>query len=92
MSAFKPTTLVGENADLLVLLLYHVVVSKCSYLYFRSDKVKSNVYDIKSTSWCLEFAMTYCFSMPLLDATRCPEYLASGRNRRSNESSGTKRQ
>ena len=47
MSAFKPTTLVGENTDLLVLLLYHVVVSKCSYLYFRSDKVKSYVYDIK---------------------------------------------
>lgn len=47
MSAFKSTTLVGEDTDLLVLLLYHVVVSKCTELYFRSDKAKSSAYNIK---------------------------------------------
>ena len=40
MSAFKSTTLVGEDTDLIVLLLYHVVVTNCTELYFRSDKAK----------------------------------------------------
>ena len=47
MSAFRTTTLIGEDTDLLVLLLHHVVVSKCSGLYFRSDKAKLNVYNLK---------------------------------------------
>jgi len=47
MSAFKPTTLIGEDTDLLVLLLFHVDISKCTALYFRSDKSKSYVYNIK---------------------------------------------
>ena len=47
MSASRTTTLIGEDTDLLVLLLHHVVVSKCSGLYFRSDKAKLNVYNIK---------------------------------------------
>ena len=47
MSAFRPTSLIGEDIDLLVLLLFHTDVSKCTALYFRSDKVKSYVYDIK---------------------------------------------
>jgi len=47
MSAFKSTSLIGEDTDLLVLLLFHADVSKCTALYFRSDKVKSYVYNIK---------------------------------------------
>ena len=47
MSAFRPTTRIGEDTDLLVLLLYHAEVSKCIELYFRSDKAKSHVYNIK---------------------------------------------
>ena len=47
ISAFKSTTLIGEDTDLLVLLLFHADVSKCTALYFRSDKAKSDVYNIK---------------------------------------------
>ncbi|KAI3379074.1 hypothetical protein SNEBB_002215 [Seison nebaliae] len=47
MSSFKSTTLVGEDTDLLVLLLHHASPSSCTELYFRSDKGKSNVYNIK---------------------------------------------
>ena len=47
MSAFRPTTLIGEGTDLIVLLLYHAQVSKCNALNFRSDKAKSYVYNIK---------------------------------------------
>ena len=47
MSAFKTTTLIGEVTDLLVLLLFHADVSKCTALYFRSNKSKSYVYNIK---------------------------------------------
>ena len=47
MSAFRPISLIGEDTDLLVLLLVHTDVSKCAALYFRSDKVKSYVYNIK---------------------------------------------
>lgn len=46
-SAFKSTTLVGEDTDLLVLLLFYSVKTNCTELYFRSDKAKSNVYNIK---------------------------------------------
>ena len=37
----------GDDTYLLVLLLFHTDVSKCTALYFRSDKVKSSVYNIK---------------------------------------------
>jgi len=47
MPAFRPTTLIGEDTDLLVLLLYHAEVSRCNALYFRSDKAESHVYNIK---------------------------------------------
>src|SRR6218665_119506 len=48
MSSHKSTTLIGEDTDLLVLLLYHAA-SDCKDLYFRSDKDKVNpyVYNIK---------------------------------------------
>ena len=94
MSAFKPTTLVGEDTDFLVLLLYHAVVSNVPISISTPTRWNQTSIIPKSSSWCLEkqFARTYCFSMPLLDATRCPEYLASGRSQRSNESSRTKRQ
>ena len=39
MSAYKSTTLIGEDTDLLVLLLYRVPAHDCKHLYFRSDKV-----------------------------------------------------
>ena len=47
MSALRPTTLIGEDTDLLVLLLFHADVSRCTELYFLSDKVTSFVYNIK---------------------------------------------
>ena len=33
MSALRPTSLIGEDTDLLVLLLFHADVSKCTALY-----------------------------------------------------------
>ena len=47
MSLSKSTTLIGEDTDLLVLLLYHSP-EECKDLYFRSDKRKEkpNVYNI----------------------------------------------
>lgn len=49
MSYFKSTTLIGEDTDLLVLLLYYAS-QESKDLYFRSDKDKetSYVYDIKA--------------------------------------------
>ena len=38
MSAYKSTTLIGEDTDLLVLLLYHAPANDCKHLYFRSGK------------------------------------------------------
>ena len=46
-STFKSTALVGEHTNLLPLLLYYPEASKCTELYFRLDKVKTNVYNIK---------------------------------------------
>ena len=48
MSSFKSTTLIGEDTDLLVLLLYHAG-KEHKDLYFRSDKgqEKPNVYNIR---------------------------------------------
>ena len=45
--AFKSTTLVGEDTDLLLLLLYYHEATNCTELYFHLDKVKANVYNIK---------------------------------------------
>jgi len=45
--AFKPTTLIGEDTDLLAFLLNHAQVSNCSALFFSVDKAKSYVYNIK---------------------------------------------
>jgi len=38
VSDFKPTTLIAEDTDLLVHLLYYAEVSRCNALYFRSNK------------------------------------------------------
>ena len=46
MSAYKSTTLIGEDTDLLVLLLYHAPANDCKHLYFRSDKGTPNVYNL----------------------------------------------
>src|SRR5688572_6256097 len=48
MSSYKSTILIGEDTDMLVLLLHHAA-SDCKDLYCRSDKdkVKSYVYNIK---------------------------------------------
>ena len=47
MSSYKSTTLIGEDTDLLVLLLYHGTKDGKD-LYFRSDKGKTpHVYNIK---------------------------------------------
>ena len=48
MSSYKSTTLVGEDTDLLILLLYYAN-DDCKDLYFRCDKdqMKPRVYNIK---------------------------------------------
>ena len=48
MLSYKSTTLVGEDTDLLILLLYYAN-DDCKDLYFRSDKdqMKPRVYNIK---------------------------------------------
>jgi len=45
--AFKPTTLIGEDTDLLAFLLNHAEVSNCRALFFSVDKANSYVYNIK---------------------------------------------
>ena len=44
MSAYTSTTLIGEDTDMFVLLLYRSATNDCKYLYFRSDKGERNVY------------------------------------------------
>ena len=44
MSEHISATLIGEDTDLLVLLLYHAPANDCKHLYFRSDKGTPNVY------------------------------------------------
>ena len=49
MSSYRSTTVIGEDTDLLVLLLFHSKTD-CMDLYFRSDKTNDKelfVYDIK---------------------------------------------
>ena len=46
MSAYRSTTLIGEDTDLLVLLLYHAPANECKHLCFRSDKGTQHVYNI----------------------------------------------
>ena len=46
MSEHISVTLIGEDTDLLVLLLYHAPANDCKHLYFRSDKGTPNVYNI----------------------------------------------
>ena len=50
MSGYKSTTLIGEDTDLLILLLYHATLKDSHELYFRSDKTgvktKQYVYNI----------------------------------------------
>ena len=46
MSAHISTTVIGEDTDMLVLLLYHAPANDCRDLYFRSEKGKPNVYNI----------------------------------------------
>ena len=45
--AFRFTNLDAEFTDLLLMLLYYAEATNCTELYFRSVKVKSNVYNIK---------------------------------------------
>jgi hypothetical protein len=69
VSASKSTTLIGEDTDLLVLLLYHTT-KDCKDLYFRSDKgkAKKNVYNIKvlkqllGDNVCCDLLFSYAFS------------------------------
>ena len=47
MSYKKSTTLIGEDTDLLILLLYHGKIDS-KELFFRSDKRNSHMYNIKT--------------------------------------------
>lgn len=57
MASTKSTTLIGEDTDLLILLLYHFNVSHCTELHFRSDKGNATVYNIKALKDSLGEAM-----------------------------------
>ena len=48
LASLSSTTLIGEDTDLLVLLLYHTHVSDVKDLYFRSDRGKGPAFDIKA--------------------------------------------
>ena len=48
MAQFKSTTVIGEDTDLLVLLLYYTNIDKSYDIYLRSDIIKNNFYDIKT--------------------------------------------
>ena len=75
MTSDNSTTLIGEDTDLLVLLLYHATMKDCRDLYFRSDKGKPNVYNIKvlkrllGDDVCFCPCLFYCLPMPSPDAT-----------------------
>src|SRR5688572_4728875 len=68
MSSYKSTTLIGEDTDLLVLLLYHAA-NDSNDLYFRFDKDKVRyVYNIKvlkqllGDDVCSDLLFTHAFS------------------------------
>ena len=48
LASLSSTTLIGEDTDLLVLLLYHTHASDVKDLYFRSDRGKGPALDIKA--------------------------------------------
>ena len=54
VSEYKTTTLIGEDTDLLILLLHHMDSHKKT-LYFRSDKKskEQRVYNINTLKECL---------------------------------------
>ena len=67
MSSEKTTTLIGEDTDLLVLLLHYASPSDGTKLYFRSDKGSPTVvYDIKVVKQIL--VCEVCQSLLLLHA------------------------
>lgn len=48
MASFQTTALIGEDTDLLVLLLHYTPNNSSKKIYFRLDKLKPTVvYDIK---------------------------------------------
>lgn len=88
MSAFKSTTLAGEDTDLLVFLICHI--GQQIALYSTSARIRQNRMPMisKSLSKYSEkrLAMIYCFSTPLPDATQRPKYyLGSERSQGSEE-------
>lgn len=52
MSTTHRTTVTGEDTDLLILLLHHSGIDNKD-IYFRSDKGKPIVYDIRGLTTCL---------------------------------------
>jgi hypothetical protein len=67
MSSVKSTTLIGEDIDLLVLLLYHGKVDSRE-IYFRSDKENPHVYHIRAlkvslgTDVCTSLIFAHAFT------------------------------
>ncbi|XP_041368125.1 uncharacterized protein LOC121382658 [Gigantopelta aegis] len=68
MSSYKSTTLIGEDTDLLILLLYHAKVKDCKDIYFRSDISTPYVYNIGvlkqllSDRVCVDLLFTHAFT------------------------------
>ena len=65
LSLFKSITPIGEAIPRLDLLLYHVLVTNCTYLYFHWSKAKSNVYYIKELgeSAYIDILFLYVYQM-----------------------------
>ena len=82
MSSYTSTTLIVEDTDLLVLMLYHAATNDGNDLYFRSDKDKPNVYNITVLKRLLgdDVSSDLCSSIYCQDAIPLREYSGWERN------------
>ena len=71
----RPTSLIGDNTDLLILLIYHASLNSCS-LFLKPDPKKStenswvwNIHAVKNQLGP-DIAVTFYFYMPSLDAVQ----------------------
>ena len=86
MSAFKSTSLIGEDTYLLVLSLYHVQPTDCTTILTRQNPMFTTS-KILNYFWENLFVMTFHFSMPLQAVILHPEYLELEKNQFSKRSS-----
>ena len=84
VASSKSTTVVGEDTDLLVLLLYYTVGIESFEIYLRSDILKNTIYDICEKK---HSGAKHMQSPPVSSCIHwfryipCPEYLESARRK-----------